>query len=30
MGDRNKSGLEDDRLALRIHVGVDVVGGGIR
>ena len=28
MGDGNKGGLEDVRLALRIHVGVDVVGGG--
>ena len=30
MGNGNKGGLENDRLALRVHVGVDVVGGRIR
>ena len=30
MGWGEKSRLKDVRLALRIHVGVNVVGGGIR
>ncbi len=30
MGWREKSGLKDVGLALRIHVGVDVIGGRIR